>query len=335
MALSSTNPDIKKGLLIDKFLRNFKQHEYVWLAWNAASHPNYSPRHLLDFFNEKHSFDYLRDYIKSTLSNFEEDDINIFINNCHQKNKEYILNINIELFLNDNRLCWFLINRFLDNYNILLTTKERIYKRLNNSEKNDHINNYYRIHTKTNNPKSHKYINNPKIFILALIYLNPKITNKPYQRNIDLENYITEFNEIKKERINLNKYINDKEFTKWSKDYIDKYFKYTVFPKFRFEQDNLHQEYIYAYFDDLYINNKEKYINDLNKLKKAWQQNVFRIKNKDNTKKSYHLPLKKGSKKLLEELALFKNISESEVLEILIKEAYKNEMCDKKGKAIY
>lgn len=59
------------------------------------------------------------------------------------------------------------------------------------------------------------------------------------------------------------------------------------------------------------------------------------MKNKDNPKRSYHLPLKKESKKLLEELALFKNISEIEVLEILIKEAYTNEMCDKKGKALY
>ena len=59
------------------------------------------------------------------------------------------------------------------------------------------------------------------------------------------------------------------------------------------------------------------------------------MKNKDNPKKSYHLPLKKESKNLLEELALFKNISKSEVLEKLINEAYKNEMCDEKGKALY
>ena len=114
--------------------------------------------------------------------------------------------------------------------------------------------NNHKFQKKTNFPTSNKYINNPKVFILALIYVNPKIANEPHQRNINLENYITEFQEIKKEKVNLNRYINNKEFINWSKDYIDRYFKYNIFPKFRFEQEKLNQEYIHAYFDDLYIN---------------------------------------------------------------------------------
>lgn len=47
------------------------------------------------------------------------------------------------------------------------------------------------------------------------------------------------------------------------------------------------------------------------------------------------MPLRANTKKLLEELAVFKNISENEVLEILINKAYDNEMRDKKGKALY
>lgn len=334
MGLTSRDPDISKELLIDKLLRSFKEHEYVWVAWNAASNLNYTPRYLLDFFNKNSSFDELRSYIKITLSNLEEANLNSFINTLWEKKKEYLLDLDINSLPNDNRLCWFLINRFLDDYNILLSTKEKSYKQLNVAKENNLINNY-KLQKRTNFSKSKKYINNPKVFILALIYLSPNITNKPHQRNIDLEKYIIEFQEIKKEKVNLNRYINNKEFINWSKSYIDKHFKYDIFPKFQLEQEKSNQEYIHAYFDDLYINNKEKYINDLNKLKKAWQQNVFRMKNKDNPKRSYHLPLKKESKKLLEELALFKNISESEVLEILIKEAYTNEMCDKKGKALY
>lgn len=334
MGLTSRDPDISKELLIDKLLRSFKEHEYVWVAWNAASNLNYTPRYLLDFFNKNSSFDELRSYIKITLSNLEEANLNSFINPLRKKQKEYLLKLDINLFSNDNRLCWFLINRFLDDYNILLSTKEKSYKQLNFAKENNFINNY-KFQNRTKFPKSQKHINNPKVFILALIYLSPNIANKPHHRNIDLEKYIIEFQEIKKEKVNLNRYINNKEFINWSKSYIDKHFKYDIFPNFQFEQEKSNQEYIHAYFDDLYINNKEKYINDLNKLKKAWQQNVFRMKNKDNPKRSYHLPLKKESKKLLEELALFKNISESEVLEILIKEAYKNEMCDKKGKALY
>lgn len=334
MGLTSRDPDISKELLIDKLLRSFKEHEYVWVAWNAASNLNYTPRYLLDFFNKNSSFDELRSYIKITLSNLEEANLNSFINTLWEKKKEYLLDLDINSLPNDNRLFWFLINRFLDDYNILLSTKEKSYKQLNVAKENNLINNY-KFQNRTNFPKSKKYINNPKVFILALIYLSPNIANKPHQRNIDLEKYIIEFQEIKKEKVNLNRYINNKEFINWSKSYIDKHFKYDIFPKFQLEQEKSNQEYIHAYFDDLYINNKEKYINDLNKLKKAWQQNVFRMKNKDNPKRSYHLPLKKESKKLLEELALFKNISESEVLEILIKEAYTNEMCDKKGKALY
>lgn len=108
------------------------------------------------------------------------------------------MDLDINLFLNDNRLCWFLINRFLDDYNILLT-KAKAYKQINLPEKNGMINNH-KFQKKTNVPTSSKYINNPKVFILALIYVNPKIANEPHQRNIDLENYITEFQEIKKRK---------------------------------------------------------------------------------------------------------------------------------------
>ncbi|WP_227592235.1 hypothetical protein [Acinetobacter sp. TTH0-4] len=330
IGLASRDPDISKGLLIDKLLRGFKEHEYVWIAWKAASNDNYSPRNLLDFFNEKYSYDYLFDYIKKTLSNLEEEDIDIFVNNCRKEKEEYFLNIDINLYLKDDRLCWFLINRFTQDYNIFIFSRESILKRFKNSGTSNQINNYIlykhpsksRLYRQTNNPKVHKNINNPRIFILALIYLNPEITINIVQRNIDLENYIAEFDKVKKEKINLNKYIKDKDFIEWSKNYIDKNFKYTVFPQFIFEKEKLHENYIYAYFDDLYTNNREKYINNLNKLKKSWQQNVFRSKNKDNLKKKFHLPLRKNTKVRLKELAEIDNISESELLEKLINREY-------------
>ena len=37
MGLTSVNHNIRKGLLIDKLLRGFKEHEYVWIAWKVAS----------------------------------------------------------------------------------------------------------------------------------------------------------------------------------------------------------------------------------------------------------------------------------------------------------
>ena len=85
MGLTSRDPDISKELLIDKLLRSFKEHEYVWVAWNAASNLNYTPRYLLDFFNKNSSFDELRSYIKITLSNLEEANLNSFINTLWEK----------------------------------------------------------------------------------------------------------------------------------------------------------------------------------------------------------------------------------------------------------
>ena len=234
MGLTSVNHNIRKGLLIDKLLRGFKEHEYVWIAWKVASTNNYTPRDFFNFYNEKYSYEYLFDYIKKTLSKLEEEEINIFIKNCHKEQEEYTLNIDINLHLKDDRLCWFLINRFTQDYDIPIFIRESTFKKLKNSETSSQINNNI-IHKSAHNPKIyrqndnhkvHKNINNPRIFILALIYLNPKITRDIDQRNIDLENYIIEFYEIKKEKINLNKYIKDKDFIEWSKNYIDKNFEY-------------------------------------------------------------------------------------------------------------
>ena len=85
MRLTSVNHDIRKGLLIDKLLRGFKEHEYVWIAWKAASTNNYTPRDFFNFYNEKYSYEYLFDYIKTTLSKLEEEEINLFIKNCHNE----------------------------------------------------------------------------------------------------------------------------------------------------------------------------------------------------------------------------------------------------------
>ncbi len=141
MGLTSVNPDIMKELLIDRLLRSFKEHEYVWIAWKAASTNNYTPRDFFNFYNEKYSYEYLFDYIKTTLSKLEEEEINIFIKNCHKEQKEYILNIDINLHLKDDRLCWFLINRFTKDYHIPIFIRESTFKKLKNSETSSQINN--------------------------------------------------------------------------------------------------------------------------------------------------------------------------------------------------
>lgn len=307
MALRSINSHNEKDFLINNFLRGFNKCDYVWIAWNLDNEDNHPQRYLLDFFNKYSSFELLYEYIKNTLLTFEEESLNLIIDKYNNKKEKYLLKTDLNSLKTSHRLCWFLVNRFSSEHRISLITGSRTYKQ----------------------------IHNPYIFFLVIIFIYKEKLGGVDEIDLVLNKYIADYREIKNERNNLEKYINNKDFTEWSVNYIDKNFRYSVFPKIHIDTHELHQEYIYAYFDDLYIYNEEKYINDLNKLKKAWQQNVFRRKNKDNPKKSYHLPLKKESKKFLEKLAHFKNISETEVLEKLINEAYKKEMCNEKGKANY
>lgn len=71
----------------------------------------------------------------------------------------------------------------------------------------------------------------------------------------------------------------------------------------------------------------------IERMRKSWSQQKFRDAGKTKTK--HHLPLTKQAKRNLKKLALFKNKSESEILEELINESYLLEMCDDEGKALY
>lgn len=71
----------------------------------------------------------------------------------------------------------------------------------------------------------------------------------------------------------------------------------------------------------------------IERMRKSWSMQKFRDAGKTKTK--HHLPLTKQAKRNLKKLALFKNKSESEILEELINESYLLEMCDDEGKALY
>lgn len=84
--------------------------------------------------------------------------------------------------------------------------------------------------------------------------------------------------------------------------------------------------------DCLSLDAKEKKLL-LQRMSKSWSQQKFRDAGKTKTK--HHLPLTKQAKRNLKKLALFKNKSESEILEELINESYLLEMCDDEGRALY
>nr|WP_278357407.1 hypothetical protein [Acinetobacter lwoffii] len=84
--------------------------------------------------------------------------------------------------------------------------------------------------------------------------------------------------------------------------------------------------------DCLFLEAKEKKPL-LQRMSKSWSMQKFRDAGKTKTK--HHLPLTKQAKRNLKKLALFKNKSESEILEELINESYLLEMCDDEGRALY
>lgn len=161
--------------------------------------------------------------------------------------------------------------------------------------------------------------------IESLIYnenINPK---KTYHQHIK-SNYLLLINNKK----NLNKYINDKEFLIWTYNYIKK--RDYIFSSKLINQKE-YKEHITYYFDNIFFKNSLQYEKEIEMLKKAWQQKQFRDQGK--IKKKYHLPLTKQAKNELSHLACFKNMSENLILEELIHKAYRDEICDKNGKARY
>lgn len=159
---------------------------------------------------------------------------------------------------------------------------------------------------------------------LPFWFFSPKILE-------DLKNYLSKYNEIKTYKNNLNKYINNSVFLEWAQEYIQNKFNITYI-------NNIHsRDYkkigLLHYFDMMFYKDQSLYIIQMNALKKAWQQKQFRDQGK--TKKEYHLPLTKQAKKELSMLAMLKNISENSMLEELIHQAYRDNICDENGKSRY
>ncbi len=295
--INETHPNYQPA---KQFFKNFKDESLIWTAYSWIYKKNFSKIEFLNLLNERHSFEAIASYLEKEFRDSNSEELNSFLEYCYKHEIKFTPNEDLKFLAKDNRLCWFIINYLKIKYSELEYTR-------------------------------YKFIN-PYFSLLFLI-------------QIELLDYKIELNDIReyKKLLNnkgncvhfLNTYINNADFIDWALKYTEKKYHIKTFPNFTPTTINEKLDIFLGHWDFLYINDQKEYTFEINKLKKAWQQNIFRIKNKDNPKKKYHLPLKKDAKKFLEELALFKNISESEVLEILIKEAYKNEMCNEKGKAQY
>ncbi|MBJ8442581.1 hypothetical protein [Acinetobacter bereziniae] len=85
--------------------------------------------------------------------------------------------------------------------------------------------------------------------------------------------------------------------------------------------------------DNITFETTDSYTIYIDRLKKSWSQYKFKSSNK--VKNKYHLPLTKNSINILEKLAEFKNKSEADVMEELLKKEFKKLMCDERGNLKY
>ena len=153
--------------------------------------------------------------------------------------------------------------------------------------------------------------------------------------------------EISHIQVNLNKYIQDENFIEWCYTHLQRnQFRVstkedgisiqTFYISNTPEKIEEKKVYIKTYLNLFYIESdqeKLKYKVTLENIKKAWRAKCYREKSKNN--KTYHLPITLQARGQLKELATFKNMTDGELLSKLIGDAFLKEMCDENGKKIY
>lgn len=290
------------GLVLD-FFKEFKDEDLIWIAYDwCYEHLDMKENQFLSFLNNHQDFRSILDFITLSLSRSSQETCTHFIKKWQMNSTLMIPRHQLKFLSNDHRLCWFIIN--------VLCGKNAI---LDIVQPSDVI------------------ITNPYLLVVFYIY-----TSKIDER-ITIEE-ITNYRDTMYQTLNptklLNKYVDDEYFSKWALDYTKKNFRWNVKPRnFNPSSSREARELFLIFWDYYYYQNPDKYILNIQKLKKAWQQKQFR--DKGGLKKPYHLPLTKKTKSQLVALAEKMNISETKILEKLIEEAYQKEMLDAKGKALY
>jgi hypothetical protein len=273
--------------LAKQFFKDFKDESLIWTADRWAAKENMSKIGIFNILNERHSFEAIATYLESEFEKSNAEEIKIFLEKCYKYKLEYIPNEDLKFLEKDSRLCWAIINNLKYKY------KEDIPRRYN--------------------------FRNPYFSLIFLIHI--ELFNFNIQVD-ELRHYLKQISNKDNPVVFLSKYIENPEFIDWALKYTERKNRIITFPNFTPTNSNDQLEKLLGYWDFLYINDLQKYCIEINKLKKSWQQNIFREKNKENPKKYFHLPLKKKTKNHLEKLAHLKNMSESNVLEELINKAY-------------
>lgn len=167
-------------------------------------------------------------------------------------------------------------------------------------------------------------INNHSLLQSALNMQDKKVK---FIENIKIEwnNWIIQTDKFSQWLVNL-----DQNMLFWCYNYISK--KESHPPIINLEK-KITPLMVLVLIDSINFETTESYIIYIERLKKSWSQYKFKASNK--VKSKYHLPLTKQAKSFLEKLAEFKNKSEAEVMEDLLKREYQDLMCDELGNLKY
>ncbi len=171
--------------------------------------------------------------------------------------------------------------------------------------------------------------------------VNPEINNytihKPYLNAHDkkikfVENLKNQWSNWITQTANFSNWLEklDQNALQWCYNYISK--KESPLTKTNIEK-NITPIKVLILIDNITFETIDSYTIYIDRLKKSWSQYKFKSSNK--VKNKYHLPLTKNSINILEQLAEFKNKSEADVMEELLKKEFKKLMCDERGNLKY
>lgn len=311
---SESPTTLNKEHEIKKFLKNYEDEDYVWIADELMFDLGLSEYDIRANIFELRSLNNVKDYALRIL----------------KKSRNLTLTLD-NLSQSPQRFSSTHLKAIKDSPEKILTTLNLLSSKLPYdflfSIKNNHIVDIYFL----------------LLFILHF-EIHPEDIPDAIRQIATLPKKIDEISHI---QVNLNKYIQDENFIEWCYTHLqrnqfrvstkeDGIRKQTFYISNTPEKIEEKKIYIKTYLNLFYIESdqeKLKYKVTLENIKKAWRAKCHREKSKNN--KQYHLPITLQAREQLKELANFKNMTDGKLLSKLIGDAFLKEMCDKNGEKIY
>ena len=321
LSFNKTSEDASESLTIldkepeiKKFLKNYEDEDYVWIAEELMFDLGFSENDIRANIFGLRSLNNVKDYALSTLKNSRN--LTLTLDNL-SKSPQRFSSTHLKAIKDSPE-------KILTSLNLL---SSKLPPDFFFSIKNNHIVDVY-------------------FLLLFILHFEIHFEDIPYaiRQIATLPKKIDEISHI---QVNLNKYIQDENFIEWCYTHLQRnqyrvstkekgIIKQTFYISNTPENIEEKKTYIKTYLNLFYIESdqeKLKYKVTLENIKKAWRAKCYREKSKNN--KTYHLPITLQARGQLKELATFKNMTDGELLSKLIGDAFLKEMCDENGKKIY